>query len=71
MGMLGNPNTERLAQALRMDAFRLLVVGQDCAMSIDESRQMVCARFSLPEDEVRRIEQEGLESDWPPLCDRG
>jgi hypothetical protein len=68
--MLGKRIAERLPEALRMDAFRLLVVGQDYAMSPDDSRKMVCARFRLAEDEVCRIEQEGIDREWPPLRDR-
>jgi hypothetical protein len=68
--MLGKPEIWRLREAQRMDAFRLLVIGQDYGMSTDESRSMVRNRFHLTNDEVRSIEEEGIANDWPPLCDR-
>jgi hypothetical protein len=57
---------DRLTEARRQEAFRLLVVGQDYGMSVAESQEMVCRRFDVEEAEARRI-QEGIEALWPPL----
>ena len=56
-----------LAESRRKEVLRLLVVAQDYAMSVAEAREMACDLFGLVETQVVRIEQEGLESDWPPL----
>ena len=56
-----------LPESRRKELFRLLVVAQDYAMSVAEAREMACDLFGLVETQVVRIEEEGLESDWPPL----
>ena len=56
-----------LPELRRKEVFRLLVVAQDYAMSVTEAREMACDLFGLEETYVVRIEQEGLEWDWPPL----
>jgi hypothetical protein len=56
-----------LPESRRKELFCLLVVAQDYAMSVAEAREMACDLFGLVESQVIRIEQEGLESDWPPL----
>ena len=57
-----------LPELRRKEVFRLLVVAQDYSMSVEEAREMACSLFGLVENSVVRIEQEGLEKDWPP-CD--
>jgi len=56
-----------LPESRRKELFHLLVVAQDYAMSVAEARQMACDLFGLAESQVAQIEQEGLESTWPPL----
>jgi hypothetical protein len=56
-----------LPESRRKELFRLLVVAQDYAMSVAEAREMACDLFGLMETQVVQIEEEGLESDWPPL----
>jgi hypothetical protein len=58
---------DRLTEARRREVFRLLVVGQDCGMSVVEAREMARSRFGLDDEQLRRIEQEGLDGNWPPL----
>ena len=48
-----------------------LVDAQDHDMPVDLSRKVVSERFGVGEGEVRRIEREGLDNDWPPLGDGG
>jgi hypothetical protein len=36
-------------------------------MSVAQSRQEVARRFGISEQQLRRIEQEGVDGDWPPL----
>jgi hypothetical protein len=56
-----------LPESRRKELFRLLVVAQDYSMSVSEAHEMACSLFGLVETQVVRIEQEGLETDRPPL----
>jgi hypothetical protein len=59
--------TEPLPEALRKEIFVALVDAQDNGMPVDLSHRVVSERFGVAEGEVRRIEREGLDNDWPPL----
>jgi hypothetical protein len=52
---------------LRMEVFRALVEAQDQEIGTVRSRQLIAERFKVSENEVRRIEEEGLQEEWPPL----
>jgi hypothetical protein len=64
---MGQEAESGLGEERRKELFRLLVVAQDHQMSVPESRRMVGERFGVAEDEVRRIEREGIAGRWPPL----
>jgi hypothetical protein len=51
----------------RMLVFLALVEAQDSGMTVPRSRTAVAQRFGLSEQQVRQIEQDGLEGEWPPL----
>jgi hypothetical protein len=51
----------------RREVFRALVEEQDRELGVERSRRAVARRFGLTEAQVRRIEQEGLDGEWPPL----
>ncbi|HKB37827.1 MAG TPA: hypothetical protein VKD72_15375 [Gemmataceae bacterium] len=51
----------------RKEIFLALVDAQDHEVGVGESRRMIAARFGVSEAEVRRIEREGLDQNWPPL----
>jgi NADH:ubiquinone oxidoreductase subunit E len=51
----------------RKEIFHALVDAQDQEMSVAQSRKLVAERFGLSESQVRQIEQEGLDREWPPL----
>ena len=53
--------------AERMKIFQALVEAQDRGMAVAQSRKGIAERFRISEEQVRRIEQEGLEGNWPPL----
>ena len=53
--------------AQRKAIFRALVETQDKGVKVAESRQAVAEQFSISEDQVSKIEREGLEKEWPPL----
>jgi hypothetical protein len=51
----------------RRVVFRALVEAQDRGASVYRSRLEVAEQFDLSDSVLRRIEQEGVEHDWPPL----
>jgi len=56
-----------LSEAERMEIFQALVEAQDGAMTVPQSRRAVAQRFGVSEQQVLRIEREGLDGNWPPL----
>ena len=56
-----------LPEPQRQDLFRALVEAQDGGMSVEESRKYVAERFRVTESQVRQVEREGMDNDWPPL----
>jgi hypothetical protein len=58
---------EILPEPRRMEIFLALVETQDQDVGVARSRQLVATRFGVSEDQIRRIEQEGLDREWPPL----
>ena len=52
---------------LRRAVFAALVSAQDRARSAHEAKQEVLARFGVTWAILERIEQEGLDKQWPPL----
>src|SRR5437867_1298286 len=60
--------TKRLTLQQRKEIFRTLVDTQDRAeMSVPDSRQAVIRQFKITDMQLRQIEEEGTEKDWPPL----
>jgi hypothetical protein len=52
----------------RRAVFQALVAVQDQGiMTVAESRVQVAKQFEITEAQVRQIEEEGLENEWPPL----
>jgi len=58
---------ENLPEERRKEIFLALVDAQDHDMSVAQSRKMIADKFGLSETQVRQIEREGLEQEWPPL----
>ena len=56
-----------LSEAERKEVFLALVDAQDHAMGVADSRKAMAQKFGITEDQVRRIEKEGLANEWPPL----
>jgi hypothetical protein len=56
-----------LPEPRRKEIFLALVEAQDHGLSPAESRKVVAERFGVSEGQVRQIEREGLDNDWPPL----
>ncbi len=58
---------EPLPEPRRKEIFLALVEAQDHGMSPADSRKVVAERFGVSEGQVRQVEREGLDHDWPPL----
>jgi hypothetical protein len=56
-----------MSEAERKEVFLALVEAQDQEMGVADSRRAVAEKFGITENQVRRIEQEGLANEWPPL----
>ena len=54
-------------EARRKEIFLALVEVQDQEVGVARSRRVIMERFGLTESQVRQIEQEGLDHEWPPL----
>jgi hypothetical protein len=58
-----------LSEPVRKEIFSALVEAQDQEMPVVESRREIARRFGISDEELRAIEREGLDNDWPPLED--
>jgi hypothetical protein len=59
---------KRLTVQQRREIFHALVATQDTGlMSVPESREHVSRQFDITEAQLKQIEEEGLEKEWPPL----
>ena len=56
-----------LSEERRKEVFIVLVNAQDQEMSVAESRELTARRFDLTNQDILRIEREGLDKHWPPL----
>ncbi len=56
-----------LSQTERMEVFQALVEAQDQHMTVAQSRKKIADRFGISEEQVRRIEREGLDGNWATL----
>ena len=54
-------------EARRKEIFLALVEVQDQEVGVARSRKVIAERFGVTEGQVRQIEQEGLDHEWPPL----
>ncbi|HEV3258186.1 MAG TPA: hypothetical protein VG013_14975 [Gemmataceae bacterium] len=61
-------SAKRLTLQQRREIFRALVDTQDMGlMSVAQSREHVSKQFEITDAQLRQIEEEGLEKEWPPL----
>jgi len=59
---------KKLSQSERKAVFLALVQAQDGGLDAAKSREDVAGRFSLSQEQVKRIEKEGIDAEWPPLA---
>ena len=53
--------------AERKAVFLALVQAQDAGANVARSRKETAERFAITERQMQRIEQEGIDGEWPPL----
>ena len=58
---------QHLPEERRKEIFLALVDAQDNEMTVAQSRKAIAQRFRLDEGQVREIEREGIDNNWPPL----
>jgi len=58
---------ESITESRRKEIFLALVEAQDQEMTVAQSRRLIAERFGLHENQIRDIEREGLDNQWPPL----
>jgi hypothetical protein len=59
--------SKRLTVAQRREIFHTLVATQDEVPSVRRSYELVAKQFAITENQLRQIEDEGIERQWPPL----
>jgi len=60
---------KRLTQQQRQEIFKDLVMTQDVVTNVRKSYQMVTEKFEITDAQLRQIEDEGLDKEWPPLSE--
>jgi len=58
---------QQLNEVRRKEIFLALVEAQDRELSVADSRKHVAKQFGVTERQVRQIEREGIDHEWPPL----
>ena len=59
--------TSEIPLEQRQAIFRALVEAQDAGQSVAASRAEIVQRYSITEDQLKEIEREGSDQQWPPL----
>jgi hypothetical protein len=65
--MTQGPNDQEFTEDRRKEIFLALVNAQDHEVDVADSRRLMVKRFGVSESQVRQIEREGMENQWPPL----
>jgi len=65
--MRQNNDPEPFSKSRRQEIFRALVDAQDQQISVLQSRAIIAKRFGVDTRQLKNIEQEGIDNDWPPL----
>jgi hypothetical protein len=58
---------KELPESVRKEIFLALVEAQDHEMSVSQSRKLISDKFAVSDTQLRQIEREGLDKEWPPL----
>lgn len=60
---------KRLTTQQRQEIFHALVTTQDVVLNVRKSYEVITERFEITEAQLRQIEDEGLDNEWPPLSE--
>jgi hypothetical protein len=60
---------KRLTLQQRQEIFKDLVMTQDVVTNVRKSYQIVTEKFEITDAQLRQIEDEGLDKEWPPLSE--
>jgi hypothetical protein len=60
---------KRLTMPQRQEIFHFLVMTQDVVHNVRKSYQVVTEKFEINDKQLREIEDEGLDKEWPPLSE--
>jgi DNA-directed RNA polymerase sigma subunit (sigma70/sigma32) len=58
---------KHLSEDERRAVFLAVVEAQDAGKGVVLSRKEVAEQFGISDRQVRQIEQEGIDAEWPPL----
>jgi hypothetical protein len=58
---------EQISEDRRKEIFAAIVEAQDDNADVIRCRQLIAFRFGLNDTQIEQIEQQGIESEWPPL----
>jgi hypothetical protein len=61
--------SKRLTIPQRKEIFQALVTTQDSVHNVRKSYEVVTEKFDITESQLKQIEDEGLDKEWPPLCE--
>lgn len=61
--------TKRLTTPQKQEIFQDLVLTQDMVSDVPRSRQVITEKYEISEEQLKLIEEEGLENEWPPLSE--
>jgi hypothetical protein len=60
---------KRLTIPQKQEIFHALVTTQDLVSNVRKSYELVTDKFQISEEQLKQIEDEGLEKEWPPLSE--
>lgn len=58
-----------LPEDRRREVFAALVAVQDGGLSVTASREKVAAEQGISQQDLQKIEREGIDAGWPPFGD--
>ena len=59
--------SKRLTMDQRKEIFHALVSTQDVEHNVRKSYELVTEKFEITSAQLRQIEDEGVDKEWPPL----
>ena len=65
--MTEDTSDQQLSETRRKEIFLALVDAQDHNIDVARSRRLMVERFGVSDSQVREIEREGMDNQWPPL----